>query len=120
MLDGAVFSAASAPLPVARLQGVRWPCAQDLQEWRKRLSSQVQGYQEEIGGLRSKLLGEMEALKAEFTGLRAALQQQMAATWAAVGQGSEAPPGAADISEAPGVPQAAEDAVQGEANVDDQ
>ena len=79
---------------------------QDLQEWRKRLHSQVQGYQAEIGGLRSKLLGEMDALKAEFLGLRATLQQQMASTWAAVG-GPEAP---ATASEAPVVAQAAEDA----------
>ena len=82
--------------------------AQDLQEWRKRLNSQVQGYQVEIGGLRSKLLAEMEALKAEFLGLRTTLKQQMAATWADVGRPPEAP--AAPTSEVAVEPQAAEDA----------
>lgn len=83
-------------------QPVAHPHVQDLQEWRKRLNSQVQGYQAELGGLRSKLLGEMEALKAEFLGLRATLQQQMADTWAAVGR-PEAP--VITASEAPVVAQ---------------
>ena len=54
-----------------------------------RLNGQVQSYQEEIGGLRTKLAGEMEALKQEFTDLRAHLQRQMEATWTAVGRAPE-------------------------------
>ena len=59
---------------------------QELQDWRQRLTEQVQSYQVEIGSTRNKVTTEIESLRSEFLDLRNSLRQQMDRTWAALGK----------------------------------